>query len=386
MEAFASEDDDYYGLLGVDRGASPEDVKRAYRKLALKWHPDKHQTEEGKEKAEHRFKLISEAYQVIGNAEQRKIYDQFGKAGLDSAMQREGSFGAGGFSGSPFGSFFGMSSGFGGGCLCGRPGCPAARGGRGSFGSRRPSVFFVDPRLLFQQSFGGRSNPFDVFGTSTGDPYKDDWDEDERIRKAVEESLAQDGNARATLERKQSEDMRAAIAESLREVEQIPSATSSSDTKGRVVEDDAMRTKEQLNVNVIVRPFGSLDIQVKLSAKKTVADLMREVELQRPEFPAAKQHLLLHGQCLRLESTLADCIPDLSSGGVPVIDLSLSPSTARAEAGRGEDELGPNAFNVRWPSPRPMYMGELPSHVDIVDEEDERNFREAIAMSRPGTC
>ncbi|XP_051016455.1 dnaJ homolog subfamily B member 7 [Acomys russatus] len=71
---------DYYAVLGVQRYASPEDIKRAYRKVALKWHPDKNP--ENKEEAEQKFKEVAEAYEVLSNGEKRDIYDKYGKAGL----------------------------------------------------------------------------------------------------------------------------------------------------------------------------------------------------------------------------------------------------------------------------------------------------------------
>nr|BAA88303.1 mDj5 [Mus musculus] len=72
---------DYYEVLGVQRYASPEDIKRAYRKVALKWHPDKNP--ENKEEAERKFKEVAEAYEVLSNVEKRDIYDKYGKEGLD---------------------------------------------------------------------------------------------------------------------------------------------------------------------------------------------------------------------------------------------------------------------------------------------------------------
>ncbi len=69
---------DYYKTLGVARDASAEDIKRAYRKLALEWHPDRHAGDE-KEAAERRFKQISEAYEVLKDEEKRKKYDKFGE-------------------------------------------------------------------------------------------------------------------------------------------------------------------------------------------------------------------------------------------------------------------------------------------------------------------
>ena len=69
---------DYYEVLGVPRTASPDEIRKAYRKLALKWHPDRHKPETRKE-AEERFKRISEAYEVLSDPEKRKQYDQFGE-------------------------------------------------------------------------------------------------------------------------------------------------------------------------------------------------------------------------------------------------------------------------------------------------------------------
>jgi DnaJ-class molecular chaperone len=69
---------DYYEVLGVPRTASDEDVKRAYRKLALKWHPDRAKPE-GRKAAEEKFKQVAEAYEVLSDPEKRKKYDRFGE-------------------------------------------------------------------------------------------------------------------------------------------------------------------------------------------------------------------------------------------------------------------------------------------------------------------
>jgi len=69
--------EDYYQVLGVDKKASADDIKKAYRKLALKWHPDKNPNNKA---AEEKFKKISEAYAVLSDAEKRQNYDQFGSA------------------------------------------------------------------------------------------------------------------------------------------------------------------------------------------------------------------------------------------------------------------------------------------------------------------
>ncbi|KAL6850252.1 hypothetical protein ACP4OV_020879 [Aristida adscensionis] len=71
---------DYYKVLGVDRGASDDDLKKAYRKLAMRWHPDKNAT--NKKEAEAKFKQISEAYEVLSDPQKRTIYDQLGEEGL----------------------------------------------------------------------------------------------------------------------------------------------------------------------------------------------------------------------------------------------------------------------------------------------------------------
>jgi molecular chaperone DnaJ len=100
---------DYYEILGVNRNADESEIKKAYRKLAMKYHPDKNP---GDKEAEEKFKEAAEAYDVLSNAEKKQRYDQFGHSGPSSG------FGGGGFSGmnmddifSQFGDIFG---GFGG--------------------------------------------------------------------------------------------------------------------------------------------------------------------------------------------------------------------------------------------------------------------------------
>lgn len=72
-------DDDYYSILGVDRNASQEDIKKAYRKMALKYHPDRNP---GDKTAEERFKKAAEAYEILGDPEKRRRYDTYGREGI----------------------------------------------------------------------------------------------------------------------------------------------------------------------------------------------------------------------------------------------------------------------------------------------------------------
>jgi len=82
---------DYYEILGVKKSATLEDVKRAYRELALKYHPDRVPAEQKKE-AEEKFKEISEAYAVLSDAQKRALYDQYGHAGIDQKYAQEDIF------------------------------------------------------------------------------------------------------------------------------------------------------------------------------------------------------------------------------------------------------------------------------------------------------
>ena len=117
---------DYYEVLGVSKSASKDELKKAYRKLAIKYHPDKNPNDKA---AEEKFKEAAEAYEVLSNDEKRSKYDQFGHAGVGGAAG--GGFGGGGFDMEDIFSHFGDIFGghFGGGGFVG--------GGFGSRGSQR---------------------------------------------------------------------------------------------------------------------------------------------------------------------------------------------------------------------------------------------------------
>lgn len=131
---------DYYEVLGVDRGADESDVKKAYRRLAMKFHPDRNPDDAS---AEERFKEATEAYQVLTDDEKRQRYDQFGHAGVDGAAG--GGFGAGGFTdiGDIFGEVFGDIFGNG--------------AGRARTAARRGADLRYTLDLTLEQAVGGDS-------------------------------------------------------------------------------------------------------------------------------------------------------------------------------------------------------------------------------------
>ncbi|PWA65286.1 hypothetical protein CTI12_AA336110 [Artemisia annua] len=170
---------DYYKILGVEKGAKDDDLKKAYRKLAMKWHPDKNPN--NKKDAEAKFKQISEAYDVLSDPQKRAVYDQYGEEGLkggvpppDAANGPGGatyfSTGGGGtpFTFNPrsaddiFAEFFGFR-GMGGG----------GGGGDGMRGTRFSSNMFGGDGGGFEHIFssfgnGGGGSPFGSGGGGSG--------------------------------------------------------------------------------------------------------------------------------------------------------------------------------------------------------------------------
>ena len=110
---------DYYKVLEVPKTASEAEIKKAYRRLAMKYHPDRNTGDKAAE-AEKAFKEAKEAYEVLSDAQKRAAYDQFGHAGIDPSMGGARGFGGGGASfsdifGDVFGDIFGGGRGGGGG-------------------------------------------------------------------------------------------------------------------------------------------------------------------------------------------------------------------------------------------------------------------------------
>ncbi len=139
---------DYYQILGVDKKASAEDLKKAYRKLAMQYHPDKNKDSKT---AEAKFKEISEAYDVLKDEQKRAAYDRFGKGAFDGSMGGGGFGGAGGFGGGGFGggSFSDIFEDMFGDMMGGR-------GGRGGGANMRGSDIQYTTEISLEDAFEGK--------------------------------------------------------------------------------------------------------------------------------------------------------------------------------------------------------------------------------------
>lgn len=140
---------DYYETLGISKGATEAEIKKAYRKQAMKYHPDQNQ---GDSQAEAKFKEVGEAYEVLSDAQKRAQYDQFGHA----AFEQGGGGGAGGYYGQGFdmgdlGDIFGSMFGFGG-----------MGGGARRNGPRRGNDVNVNIQLAFEEAIFGCTKEISV--------------------------------------------------------------------------------------------------------------------------------------------------------------------------------------------------------------------------------
>jgi len=134
---------DYYEVLSVSRTATDQEIKSAYRRLAVKYHPDKNPNDAS---AEEKFKEAAEAYSVLSDAEQRKRYDRFGHAGVSSSAAGAGSWGAPGFGGIEdiLGDLFGFGDVFGGG-----------RGGTRRSAAQRGADLRYDLEITLEEAANG---------------------------------------------------------------------------------------------------------------------------------------------------------------------------------------------------------------------------------------
>ncbi len=155
---------DYYEILGVSKNASDDEIKKAYRKLAVKYHPDKNP---GDKEAEAKFKEINEAHDVLSDKQKRARYDQFGHAGVGGAGGNP--FSGGGASGNPFGGFdfngqtFNFDFGGGGGL----DDILGSLFGFGNAGARRPrrgADYQASVVLTFEEAIFGATKTVEING------------------------------------------------------------------------------------------------------------------------------------------------------------------------------------------------------------------------------
>jgi len=128
---------DYYQILGVDKNAGDDAIKKAYKQMALKWHPDRNPN--NTEAASKKFKEVSEAFEVLSDKNKKAVYDQFGEEGLKGGPPPNA--GEGSFGGFPGGASFSGFPGGGGTTFTFTSSGPG--GGRGGFSP-------TDPRTIFE--------------------------------------------------------------------------------------------------------------------------------------------------------------------------------------------------------------------------------------------
>lgn len=163
---------DYYSVLGISKSATDVEIKRAYRKLALEWHPDRNKAANANEK----FKEINEAYAVLSNKDKRAAYDQFGH----SAFAPGGGMGAGAGQG-PFGGFR-------------QQGPFTYTYSSGGFEGGSPFGDFIDPFEIFEQFFGGTASS-GMRGRGRHEVYEISISFDEAMRGVTKEVMLPRGRA-----------------------------------------------------------------------------------------------------------------------------------------------------------------------------------------------
>ena len=149
---------DYYEILGVARGASETDIKSAYRKLALKYHPDRNQ---GSKEAEEKFKEAAEAYAVLADPQKRSLYDRYGHAGVGAGAGA----GAGGFDPTIFADFSDIFGGLGDIFGFGE----VFSGGRRRGGPQRGADLRYDLEISFEESAQGTETAIQIPRAETCD-------------------------------------------------------------------------------------------------------------------------------------------------------------------------------------------------------------------------
>ena len=136
---------DYYEVLGIAKGASDDEIKKAYRKMAKKYHPDVNKEPDAEEK----FKEVNEAYEVLSDTQKKAMYDQYGHAGVDGQTGGFGGFG-GGFDSSSFGGFEDIFGSFFGGGFGGQQ-------RRANNGPRKGNDRFMQMRIDFMDAIFGKT-------------------------------------------------------------------------------------------------------------------------------------------------------------------------------------------------------------------------------------